>query len=145
MAAAHAAMPSDFDGDGYADLAIGAPGEAVRGTKPNAGVVHVIRGSASGLTEDGDQLWSQDLPGVKGVSLGGLKSGDRFGATLASGDFDRDGHADLAIGVYRDRLVPRRAQGRLGQRPVRVASRPDRRGRPAVVAELPARNAAARR
>ncbi len=105
-AAAKAAKPSDFNGDGHVDLAIGAPGEAVRGTKSNAGVVHVIRGSASGLTEDGDQLWSQDSPGVKGVAMGGLKSGDRFGATLASGDFDRDGHADLAIGVYRDRLSP---------------------------------------
>ena len=55
-AAAKAAKPSDFDGDGHVDLAIGVPGEAVRGTKSNAGVVHVIRGSASGLTEDGDQL-----------------------------------------------------------------------------------------
>lgn len=100
------AIPSDFDGDGHVDLAIGAPGEAVGGTKPNAGVVHVIRGSASGLTRVGDQLWSQDSPGVKGVAKGGLKSGDRFGATLASGDFDRDGHADLAIGTYRDFLSP---------------------------------------
>ena len=67
--------------------------------KPDAGVVHVIRGSASGLTTVGDQLWSQDSPGVKGVAKGGLKSGDRFGSALASGDFDRDGHADLAIGM----------------------------------------------
>ncbi len=104
--AGHPAMPSDFNGDGHADLAIGAPGEAVRGMKPNAGVVHVIRGSASGLTTDGDQLWSQDSPGVKGVAKGGLKSGDMFGATLASGDFDRDGRADLAIAGYRDFLSP---------------------------------------
>ena len=100
------ARPYDFNGDGYTDLAIGAPGESVRGALPNAGVVHVIHGSRSGLSEDGDQLWSQASPGVKGVAQGGFKSGDRFGSALASGDFDRDGFADLAIGVHRDRLSP---------------------------------------
>jgi hypothetical protein len=64
------AIPSDFDGDGHVDLAIGAPGEAVGGTKPNAGVVHVLLGSAAGLTTVGDQLWSQDSPGVKGCQGG---------------------------------------------------------------------------
>ena len=95
------AAQSDFNGDGYGDLAVGVPGE-----DSNAGAVNVIYGSASGLTAIGDQLWSQDHPGVKGVSQGGLPSrGDAFGKAIASGDFNRDGYADLAIGVPDDKVV----------------------------------------
>lgn len=102
-AATRAAIPSDFDGDGYADLAVGVPGE-----NRNAGVVNVLYGSVAGLTASGDQQWSQDSPGVKGTSQGSRGSGlpgDAFGASLASGDFDRDGFADLAIGVANDSAV----------------------------------------
>jgi hypothetical protein len=89
-----AARPSDFNGDGYADLAIGAPYES-RGGIPAAGSVNVVYGSSTGLTSHGDQSWSQDTPGVKGRAT--LDGG--FGEALASGDFDRDGYADLAIGA----------------------------------------------
>ena len=88
-----AAMPYDFDGDGYADLAVGVPGEELRG-KREAGAVQVLYGSASGATAR-DQLWHQARKGVKGAP----KRYDRFGQALASGDFDADGFADLAIGV----------------------------------------------
>jgi hypothetical protein len=90
LAAPSAAMPSDFDGDGYADLAIGAPQAHAR-----QGSVSVLYGGPKGLTAAGDQLWSQDSHGVR--SRG--ETPDRFGSALASGDFDRDGFADLAIGV----------------------------------------------
>ena len=100
MAATIAADPSDFNGDGYVDLAIGVPGEDLGG-RVEAGAVNVLYGSATGLTAAGDQLWTQDTPGVKGSVGGG--TGDYFGRALASGDFDRDGYADLAIGVPRDR------------------------------------------
>lgn len=102
--AASAAMPSDFNGDGYVDLAIGVPGEKVNGHW-GAGAVNVLFGSARGLTAAGDQLWSQDSPGVKGVSQGKVQGPyDLFGHALASGDFDRDGFADLAIGVPNDKV-----------------------------------------
>jgi len=60
-----AAEPSDFNGDGYADLAIGVPGEDLAG-HVEAGAVNVLYGSATGPTSAGDQLWTQDTPGVKG-------------------------------------------------------------------------------
>lgn len=100
-----AGMPSDFNGDGYADLAIGVPYENL-GTMEGAGAVNVLYGSAEGLTAAGDQLWSQDSTGVKGVAHGARydSRGESFGKELASGDFDADGFADLAIGVPQDRV-----------------------------------------
>lgn len=82
----------DFDRDGYADLAIGVPGEAFT-SRHNVGAVHVMYGSAAGLTTARDRIWHQGSPGVPGMNEGN----DRFGATLAVGDFDGDGYADLAI------------------------------------------------
>jgi hypothetical protein len=84
----------DFDGDGFADLAVGADYEDI-GNVLAAGVVHVLYGTAAGLSADGNQLWHQDSPGM----LNGAGVGDLFGYALAAGDFDGDGIADLAIGV----------------------------------------------
>jgi hypothetical protein len=87
-------VSGDFNGDGFDDLAIGVPLEDVSG-HADAGAVNVIYGSSTGLASAGNQLWTQDSPSVEGVA----EAGDRFGACLAAGDFDNDGHADLAIGV----------------------------------------------
>jgi hypothetical protein len=46
------------------------------------------------LSRDGDQFFSQSSFG-----LGEPELGDRFGASLSSGDFDGDGFSDLAVGV----------------------------------------------
>ena len=93
-AGASAADPGgpDFDGDGYADLAVG-----TAGSEPGGGV-HVFYGSATGLTATGDQWFSQDTPGVPGIGEGG----DAFGSAVAAGDFDGDGFDDLAIGAPGD-------------------------------------------
>ena len=86
QAATVAAIPSDFDGDGHVDLAIGAPGRSVGAAGRDAGVVNVLYGSADGPSARGDQRWSLDSPGVKGSSHGRANTrdhnGDRYGATL---------------------------------------------------------------
>ena len=89
----------DFDGDGYSDLAVGSANEAI-GTKSNAGSVTIIRGGPSGLRSAGARSLHQNTAGVKGVA----ETGDLFGASLATGDFNKDGFADLAVGVPGENL-----------------------------------------
>jgi hypothetical protein len=96
------AMPSDFNGDGYADLAAAAIYE-----DKEAGGITVLYGSLRGLTTDGSQRWSQDTPGIKGRAQHDRAydgDGTHWGSTMASGDFDRDGHADLAVGAAKDSI-----------------------------------------
>jgi hypothetical protein len=94
--AAAAPLPpsADFDGDGFSDLAIGAPTDSVQGQSA-AGAVNVLYGGPDGLRARRDQQFTQASDGVTDVP----EAGDRFGATLAAGDFDGDGYADLAVGV----------------------------------------------
>jgi FG-GAP repeat len=88
-AAAHR-VAGDFNGDGFSDLAIGVPGE---GPLDEEGAVQVLYGSPTGLRAAGNQLWRQESPGVPGTGAGG----HLFGRALATGDFDGDGFADLAV------------------------------------------------
>lgn len=92
----------DFNGDNFADLAIGAPGDDV-GAALDAGTVTILYGSATGLTAVGSLIGDQDdLPS----SLGGAEAGDNFGYALTTGNFNGDTADDLAIGVPNEDIVP---------------------------------------
>jgi hypothetical protein len=84
----------DFNGDGFADLAIGEPGATVGG-QLNAGDVVVLYGSANGLPQTGANLFYEGRENIPGPA----EAGDLFGSALASGDFNGDGFSDLAIGI----------------------------------------------
>ena len=93
----------DFDGDGKDDLAVGSPGDSLTGSM-DAGVVHVLPGSAAGPTGTGSQLWHQDVAGVPGEAEQRRGAVDWFGGTLAAVDSDGDGDADLAVGAHWDEV-----------------------------------------
>ena len=88
-----------FDGDPFADLAIGAWDENLTSATGDeifgGGTVVVYRGSAAGLQTTGVTLLQQGVAGVND----GAESFDYFGMALAVGDFDGDGFDDLAVGV----------------------------------------------
>ncbi|MFI6880149.1 FG-GAP-like repeat-containing protein [Streptomyces sp. NPDC050400] len=76
----------DFDHDGYTDLAVASPGEEVTAGASDEGGVSLLRGSANGLTGQAGMI--NEPTAVR-------TSGARFGAALATGDFDGDGGDDL--------------------------------------------------
>lgn len=89
---ASAKPEADFNGDGYADLAVAAPSGTVNG-QTRAGYVVVVYGSPKGIVTAGRQMVSRDTSGVPGVT----EKGARFGTHVATGDLDGDGYADLVV------------------------------------------------
>jgi hypothetical protein len=90
--AATAAKPYDFDGNGYPELAIGAPALRINAV-PRAGGVVILPASSVGLSLN-EKIVSQSSRGLPGAS----EEDDLFGYAMTSADFDRDGYADLAVG-----------------------------------------------
>jgi hypothetical protein len=104
----------DFNGDGHEDLAISSALESV-GSVAQAGSVHVLYGTAMGVTGYGSQLLTQADLGIAGDP----EASDAFGWSLATGDYDGEGHG---------------AEGHLGRchrdrEPIVQPGQPRRRGR----------------
>ena len=84
----------DFNGDGHEDVAVGVPSEDL-GDKVDAGQVEIYYGTTSGIHLPSRQIIHQDAPGIQGQA----EANDRFGESLAAGDFNGDKFFDLAVGV----------------------------------------------
>ncbi|MBD2261264.1 FG-GAP-like repeat-containing protein [Pseudanabaena sp. FACHB-2040] len=87
----------DINGDGFADLIIGAP-EADPSGKDRAGESYVIFGSSAGFSKNFDLTL---LNGINGFVISGPDSLDRAGRAVGrAGDLNGDGFDDLVIGSY---------------------------------------------
>jgi hypothetical protein len=83
----------DLNGDGFVDIAVGAPRDD--GGGPNQGAVWILFLHSGGFTTGYQKI----APG-KGGFYGVLYDDDRFGASVAAiGDLDEDGVIDLAVGA----------------------------------------------
>ena len=113
----------DLDGDSFADLAGGVPGEEYF-AGIDVGDVILLHGTAGGLSGAGAQSMQQDIS-----NIGSNEAGDHIGSALAARDFDADGAGDLVVGMpgedidrIRDAGAIAYHQGPLG--PERPESRP---------------------
>lgn len=85
----------DFNHDGYADLAVGVP-DLDHLSVTNAGAVYVYSGSAGGLIPSSPTVFDQ-------ASVGEVSEAeDKWGWSLASGDFNDDGYDDLGVGSFNE-------------------------------------------
>lgn len=95
----------DFDGDGYMDLAVGAPNRTVNGK--HEGTVYIFKGTygthentSGGLIQP---LWQATLVPWRKVTPETFGKtgyeGEDFGFALMAGDVDEDGVTDLVIGA----------------------------------------------
>jgi len=91
----------DFDGDGFDDLIVGVPGEDIANSGNDSGTIQAFFGCPDGLLGEPESNVACHRSYWAGqVSFGGIENnGDRFGAALATGDFDNNGKDDLAAGA----------------------------------------------
>ncbi len=88
-----AVAAGDFNADGYDDLAVGAPFDDWLPGIFDAGSVQVRFGAPAGALD----LVVPVVPWDNAVDPS--ESLDQYGYALAAGDFDGDGHDDLAVGL----------------------------------------------
>ncbi|MHC5003216.1 MAG: FG-GAP repeat protein, partial [Planctomycetota bacterium] len=95
----------DWNGDGFADIAIGVPNEDSVDTQ--SGLVFAVYGDGQGLAAGSAEIWYQNSPGV-------ANSGeffDHLGSELTAGDYDGDGFDDLVLGVPEEDVAGRENAG----------------------------------
>ena len=88
----------DVNGDGFADLIVGAPSSGYNAPYTSAGESYVVFGKASWAVTPSLDLAALD--GTNGLTLAGIDSEDRSGRSVSSaGDVNGDGFDDVIVGA----------------------------------------------
>ena len=91
------ASAGDVNGDGFADVIVGAYG-ADPGGNDGAGAAYVVFGRGTTMPA---QVPVDGLDGSNGFKLSGVAAGDHAGISVASaGDINGDGLKDIIVGAY---------------------------------------------
>ncbi|MEM9968543.1 MAG: hypothetical protein AAF755_10620, partial [Pseudomonadota bacterium] len=90
----------DVNGDGFADLIIGAPRDNANGNN-NSGVSFVVFGKTDGVSVELSDV--QQNTNAAGFAINGIDVQDRSGQSVSgAGDVNGDGLDDLIVGAFRD-------------------------------------------
>lgn len=87
------AVTGDINGDGFKDIAIGAPNASINSNR-DTGSVYIVKGGTGTRTVNVDSSPSDLI-----VRIGGTNLFDRFGSSIAVVDADGDNLIDIAIGA----------------------------------------------
>ncbi|MEE4272263.1 MAG: FG-GAP repeat protein [Thermoanaerobaculales bacterium] len=87
-------LKTNFDGNGYADLAVGAPGQDLNPLIESVGALSAFCWDSSTWMPSSGETWFQTATGSTTS-----EADDQFAEVLTTGDFNGDGVWDLAIGV----------------------------------------------
>ncbi|WP_406725889.1 FG-GAP-like repeat-containing protein [Streptomyces sp. GD-15H] len=85
----------DINGNGYDDIVIGQPVAAESGGTNAGGRITMVLGTSAGFTTTGMKTLHQNTAYVPG----GNESGDALGTSVAVGDYNADGYADVLAGA----------------------------------------------
>ena len=83
----------DFDGDGFADLAVAASNETIGGVRDNGGV-SIIYGTATGLDGADAQAFARNNPADSDL----IDESPAYASAIAAGDVNGDGFDELVVG-----------------------------------------------
>jgi hypothetical protein len=97
LSGASVSSAGDVNGDGFADLIVGAPGAESAGGANGEGESYVVFGKASWAGTPSLDLATLD--GTNGFSLIGIDAGDGSGRVSSAGDVNGDGFADVIVGA----------------------------------------------
>ncbi|MCP3754781.1 FG-GAP-like repeat-containing protein [Streptomyces sp. TBY4] len=87
----------DTNGDGYADIVIGAPTEdGATDAQKDTGAITVLRGGPTGITGTGAKALTQNSTGIPNTA----EREDHFGSDVALIDSDKNGRPELYVGGY---------------------------------------------
>lgn len=88
----------DINGDGYADLVLGAPQDSLSG-RPSCGSVLVVYGNSLATSNSVDLASTASQPALGTTRIYGPTSLAKAGYSVAAGDLDNDGYDDICIGA----------------------------------------------